>query len=191
MRIESLCLGSLATNCYLVETDAARVLIDPAEANDTLFAFLDNRKVDLVVNTHGHFDHVGGDWALKEQGAVLCLHRLDLDFVDRFFPGHPAFDRYLAEGDRVAEVLRVLHTPGHSPGSVVLASDGVLFCGDLLFAGSIGRTDLPGGSERAMAQSLARIADLEGEYTVYPGHGPQTTLDHERRTNPFLRRRSP
>lgn len=191
MRIESLCLGSFATNCYLVETGTVRLLIDPAEADETLFAFLDGRKIDLVVNTHGHFDHVGGDWALKEGGAALCLHRADLELVDRSFPGHPAFDRYLAEDDRVADGLRVLHTPGHSPGSVVLAGAGVLFCGDLLFAGSIGRTDLPGGSEEEMARSLARIAGLKGNYTVYPGHGPQTTLDRERRTNPFLRRRDP
>jgi len=188
MHIESLCLGSLATNCYLVETGGVRLLIDPAEADETLFTFLGGRTVDLVVNTHGHFDHVGGDWALKERGATLALHRADLGLVDQFFPGHAPFDRYLAEGDRVADGLRVLHTPGHSPGSVVIVGDGVLFCGDLLFAGSIGRTDLPGGSEAAMRRSLLRVAGLDGQYTVYPGHGPQTTLDRERRSNPFLQR---
>lgn len=186
MHIESLCLGSLATNCYLVETGGVRILIDPAEAADPLFSFLDGRKVDLVVNTHGHFDHVGGDWLLKERGAKLLMHRADLPLVDRFFPGHPTFDRYLAEGDQIADGLSVLHTPGHSPGSLIIAGDGILFCGDLLFAGSIGRIDLPGGSEEAMRRSLSRIASLEGEFTVYPGHGPQTSLDHERRTNPFL-----
>ncbi len=188
MHVESLCLGSLATNCYLVETDGARILIDPAEAGDALFSFLRNRTVDLVVNTHGHFDHVGGDWALQARGAKLLLHCADLPFVDHFYPGHPPIDRFIEEGGRVVDGLHVLHTPGHSPGSIVLVGGDALFCGDLLFAGSIGRTDLPGGSEEAMHRSLTRIRSLEGDYTVYPGHGPQTTLDRERRTNPFLRR---
>lgn len=186
MRVESICLGSLATNCYLMSVDGVTVLIDPAEASETLFSFIGERKVDLVVNTHGHFDHVGGDWKLQEQGAQVLLHRGDLPFVDRFYPDHPSIDRYLKEGDEIAGVLRVLHVPGHSPGSVVLVGNGVLFSGDLLFAGSIGRTDFPGGSVEEMRESLRRILALPEDYRVYPGHGETTTLKKERRENPFL-----
>lgn len=139
-----------------------------------------------MLNTHGHFDHVGGDWALKEEGARVAIHKADLAILDHFYPGHPPVDRYLEEGDEVVPGLVVLHVPGHSPGSVVFVGDGILFSGDLLFSGSIGRTDLPGGSDRAMEESLRRILELLGGYTVYPGHGPRTTLAREKRTNPFL-----
>lgn len=187
MRIESVCLGQLATNCYLIDILGVIVLVDPAEPNTKLLSFIGDRRVDLIVNTHGHFDHVGGNWLLKEQGARIFLHREDLPLVDRCYPGHAAIDCYLKEGDKIAGELAVLHLPGHSPGSIALLADGVLFSGDLLFAGSIGRTDLPGGSMPKMIQSLKRIVELDGDYQVYPGHGETTTLDRERRTNPFLR----
>ena len=105
---------------------------------------------------------------------------------DHFFPDHGPIDQYLAEGDEIVAGLTVLHTPGHSPGSIVLLGDGALFAGDLLFAGSIGRTDLPGGSPREMDASLRRIVGLPGDMTVYPGHGGVTTLEAERESNPFL-----
>ena len=182
MRVSSITLGPLATNCYLVEREGLRVLIDPAEDSEPLASFV-GASVDIVLLTHGHFDHVGGAWACG--GAKVMMHEADLPHVDRFYPDHGPIDRYLAEGEEVGG-LRVLHTPGHSAGSVVLAADGALFVGDLLFAGSIGRTDLPGGSPRKMEASLRRIAALAGDWTVYPGHGNATTLDRERKTNPFL-----
>jgi hydroxyacylglutathione hydrolase len=114
------------------------------------------------------------------------MHEADLPYVDHFYPDHPPIDRYLHEGDEIVAGLTVLHTPGHSPGSIVLLADGALFAGDLLFAGSIGRTDLPGGASREMDESLRRIAGLAGDLTVYPGHGEATTLERERGTNPFL-----
>ena len=123
---------------------------------------------------------------MQQRGAEIMLHKADLPLVDRFFPAHPAFDRLITDGEAFPGPLRVLHTPGHSPGSIVLVGDGVLFVGDLLFAGSIGRTDLPGGSIAEMTTSLAKLTALPGDYTVYPGHGPRTTLATERRTNPFL-----
>jgi glyoxylase-like metal-dependent hydrolase (beta-lactamase superfamily II) len=186
MKVESICLGELATNCYLLHINGRIVVIDPAEPSDSLFAFVGKRKVDMVINTHGHFDHIGGDWALKEQGAQLLLHRADLPCVEAFYPDHPPIDRYLQEGDIIADGLKVLHVPGHSPGSVILVGDGVLFSGDLLFAGSVGRTDFPGGSIKAMKMSLRRIFSLFGDCQVYPGHGEPTTLEKERRTNPFI-----
>lgn len=184
MRVTSICLGSLATNCYLIEAPGATVLIDPAVDSPRLRLFVGDRRVDLVVNTHGHFDHTGGNWAFE--GAEVLLHRADLPFLSSAYPTHPPIDRTIDEGDEIIDGVTVLHTPGHSPGSVVLLGDGVLFSGDLLFAGSIGRTDLPGGSPEKMVESLRRIVGLRDEYTVYPGHGDVTTLEAERRANPFL-----
>jgi len=188
MRVETVCLGELATNCYLIDAEETSILIDPAQSCDALTSFLAGRDVDLVVNTHGHFDHIGGDWDLQKNGAQLLIHKADLPLVDRFYPDHSPFDRYLEDGDILPGNLRVMHTPGHSPGSIILVGDGVLFVGDLLFAGSIGRTDFPGGSMSEMNESLSRLAALPGEYRVYPGHGPATSLGRERRANPYLLR---
>ncbi len=185
MRVETVVLGKLATNCYLVETNAGTVLIDPAVYTDRLQELLHGRRVDYVVNTHGHFDHVGGNWDLKKRGSPLLIHHADLVYVDKAFPRHPGFDRYIDDGDEIAG-LRVIHTPGHSPGSVTLVGDGIMFTGDLLFAGSIGRTDFPGGSDADMWRSLALILALDGDFRVYPGHGPSTLLSVERRINPYL-----
>jgi len=186
MRVETVCLGKLATNCYLIDADGTTILIDPAQSCEALSSFLAGRSVDLVVNTHGHFDHIGGDWDLQKRGAQLLIHKAALPMVDHFYPDHPQFDRYLKDGDLLPGGLRVMHTPGHSPGSIILVGEDVLFVGDLLFAGSIGRTDFPGGSMDEMNRSLSRLVDLPGEYLVYPGHGPATSLNKERRTNPFL-----
>ena len=185
MRVESICLGRLFTNAYLVETAQGTVLIDPADASPELLHFIGKRKVDWVLNTHGHFDHVGGNWAIQKQGAKVALHEADLPYLDHAHPGHAPVDRFLDEGEEIAG-LRVLHTPGHSPGSVVLLANGVLFAGDLLFAGSIGRTDFPGGSPKAMEESLRRILELDSGLRILPGHGPETTLARERKTNPYL-----
>jgi hydroxyacylglutathione hydrolase len=184
MRITSAVLGSLGTNAYLIEIGERVVLVDPAEDSAALHALVGHRTIDWVVNTHVHYDHVGGNWAIESGG--VCIHEKDVPYVTHFFPKHPAFDRYLRDGDEVVPGLRVMHTPGHSPGSVILVADGALFAGDLLFAGSIGRTDFPGGSDEDMGASLRRVVGLAGEYAVYPGHGPKTTLARERGSNPFL-----
>ncbi len=185
MNIASICLGPLATNCYLVEENGRRVLIDPAEDSTVLRDFVGDRSIDAIVNTHGHFDHVGGDWAFPD--VPIRIHAGDLPFLEATRSDRPGAIHHLQDGDRVLESLVVVHTPGHSPGSVVLVGGGVLFAGDLLFAGSIGRVDLPGGSPNDMFDSLRRIVALPGDYTVYPGHGEETTLDVERRRNQFLR----
>lgn len=185
IRVTSACLGPLATNAYLVETAGRVLLIDPASDEPALHTLVGNRRIDLVVDTHGHFDHIGGNWAIPS-GAV-CIHEADEAMTSLFYPTHPPFGRTLKGEEELANGIRVLHTPGHSPGSIVLVMDGVLICGDLLFAGSIGRTDFPGGSDEEMDASLRKLLCLSGDYTVYPGHGPATTLDRERRQNPFLR----
>jgi hydroxyacylglutathione hydrolase len=185
IKVTSACLGSLGTNAYLVETGKHVLLVDPATDGPALRALVGDRRVDFVVDTHGHFDHIGGNWAIPS-GAV-CIHEADAKLASFFFPQHPPFQRMLRDGEDLVEGVRVLHTPGHSPGSVVLVMDGALLAGDLLFAGSIGRTDLPGGSDEEMDCSLRKILALSGDYTVYPGHGEFTTLERERRQNPFLR----
>lgn len=184
MRVASICLGPLATNCYLVEHGGCALLIDPAEDSPALRTLIGNGRIDWIINTHGHHDHTGGDWAFP--GVPVRIHAADLPFLEETHPDHPPIGRALEEGEHVIDGLTVLHTPGHSPGSVVLVGDGVLFAGDLLFAGSIGRTDLPGGSVEEIVASLRRVVRLPGDYTVYPGHGEATTLELERRCNPFL-----
>lgn len=201
-------VGPLQENCYLVQDPAsgAGALIDPGAEGDALVAALRERerthglRLEAVWLTHAHLDHVG---ALKEVTAAydvpVYLHALDrpvFDFAPRAaamwglpWEEQPAPNAAYADGDELALGalrFRVLHTPGHAPGHVVLHGAGVLLAGDLLFRGSIGRTDLPMADPRAMTRSLVRVAALPPETVVYPGHGEATTIGAERRTNPFL-----
>jgi hydroxyacylglutathione hydrolase len=195
--IERLVVGELQTNCYILKSDAEAVVIDPGAADKRLPGLLQSQRLKYILLTHAHPDHLSGvPYLLQELGGELLLHRGDLDGLRFLFPypenGHRDIepDGFLEEGDSVEfgdETLQVLHTPGHSPGSVVFICDGRLFAGDLLFRGSIGRTDLPGGSPAEMERSLRRIMELDGDFLVYPGHGPETTLREERIGNPFLR----
>jgi len=184
MNIESVCLGPLATNCYLLESEGRAILVDPAEDSEALRAFVGDRTLDWIVDTHGHIDHIAGNWVFP--GVPIRIHEADVPFLDAAYPEHPPLGPHLEEGEEILPGLVVLHTPGHSLGSVVLKGKEFLLVGDLLFAGSIGRTDLPGGSMQEIAVSLERIVRLPGDYTVYPGHGEVTTLEMERRRNPFL-----
>ena len=185
MHISSACLGSLATNCYLVELDSGILLIDPAEDSPGLRSLIDGRSIDLVVLTHGHFDHVGGAWAVG--APIIAMHRDDLPFVDHAYPNHNEIHRFVEDGDELLPGVEMLHLPGHSPGSIALKIEDALFVGDVLFAGSIGRTDLPSGSMKVLSESLRRLIALPGDFDVYPGHGDFTTLNCERQMNPYLR----
>lgn len=185
MLVSSACLGPLGTNCYLIELDAGILLVDPAEDSPALRSLVGDRSIDAVVLTHGHFDHVGGAWATS--APEIAMHRDDLPFVDQFFPDHKPIQRFIADGDEILPGVQVLHLPGHSPGSVALKIEDALFVGDVLFAGSIGRTDLPGGSMDILADSLRRLMALPGDFDVYPGHGDATTLRCEREINPYVR----
>ena len=187
MKIETLCLGPLATNCYLVEIGDALLVIDPGEPEAALREAIDGREIAWVLNTHGHFDHVGGNWELAKRGAPLAIHPADLPFLDETFPDHPPVDRLLADDEWILETLRVRSLPGHSRGSAAFATEDTIFGGDLLFAGSVGRTDLPGGSTEAMIESLRALLRFPDDTMIFPGHGPPTTIGRERRTNPFLR----
>jgi glyoxylase-like metal-dependent hydrolase (beta-lactamase superfamily II) len=147
-------------------------------------------EVRLVIDTHGHPDHIAGNAVMKRvTGAPVLIHKLDADKLTRI--GMKA-DGFLEEGDAVRfgdVTLKVLHTPGHSPGSISLLGKECVFTGDTLFSGSIGRVDLPGGSGKDIMHSLLqRLAKLPDELVVYPGHGPETTVRREKQSNPFLQR---
>jgi len=201
MQIQTFLVTPFMVNCYVVTDGEEALVIDPGEAPRALLQALDGLKVRSIVNTHCHCDHCGGNGELVRQtGAELAIHREDLPLLHAaeqqgymfglHVPPSPEPTRYLQEGDIVeagAVRLRVLHAPGHSPGHVVLAGDGFVFAGDVLFAGSIGRTDLPGGDyETLMASIRDKLLPLPDDTIVYSGHGPSTTIGEERATNPFL-----
>ena len=197
--------GRYVENCYLVADPVAErcVVIDPGEDPAPILAALRHRgwTVDGIWLTHGHMDHVLGVPAVREAtGAPIWLHPADrflYDAAPSFGPmpwesvALPAPDHDLADGItvRVGELdFAVRHAPGHSPGSVCFIGHGLAFVGDVLFAGSVGRTDLPGGDHRLLIDSIARtLLTLPDPTTVYPGHGRPTTVGAERATNPFLR----
>jgi glyoxylase-like metal-dependent hydrolase (beta-lactamase superfamily II) len=203
-------VGPLACNCYIVgdpETKQA-IVIDPGDEAEVIATSLaeQNLTVTAIVATHAHFDHVVAAGRLRElTGAPFYLHRDDgpvLDWLQesgRLFlglelPPPPDVDRDASEGEILtagSARLEVLHTPGHSPGSISLVTDTAVFSGDTLFAGSIGRTDLPGGDTNALLTAVrSKLFLLEDELPVYPGHGPATTLGEEKRFNPFVGRGS-
>ena len=210
IRIERLVLGDLETNCWLVSDGEGGplVVIDPAgDATDAerLIEAVDDREVALIVLTHGHFDHLGAVGPLvAETDAPVAVHEADAHRITDPAPAgtggalfgydhvSPPPDRILHGGAVIeagALALEVLHTPGHTRGSISLLGHGHLFSGDTLFAGSVGRSDSPGGDARQLSHSIAaRFAPLPDETRVHPGHGPDTTIGRERRSNPFFPR---
>ncbi|MBI5094533.1 MAG: MBL fold metallo-hydrolase [Candidatus Hydrogenedentes bacterium] len=188
-------------NCYVIRDHGEALVIDPGEATDELKRSVDGFKVRAIVNTHCHCDHCGGNAGMAAYtGAELVCHKDDLPLLSiveqqgAMFgfqcPSSPPPNRYLSEGDTVVVgkvTLNVLHTPGHAPGHIVLVGDGFVIAGDVLFAGSIGRTDLPGGSYEQLLESIrTKLLPLPDNTVVYSGHGPSTTIGIERRSNPFL-----
>lgn len=204
MRIESYTVGALQENCYLIVDEDARraVLVDPGAEGERLVAAVEasGATLDAIWLTHAHLDHVGGIAAVKRRWDVpVHLHPADEPLyrvADRQaamyglpFDPPPAADRALSEGDELrcgSLSFRVMHTPGHSPGLCIFVGEGVALAGDLLFAGSVGRTDLPLSDPAQMRESLARLDAVAAGTVVYPGHGPATTIAEERRSNPFL-----
>ncbi len=199
-------VGPLACNCYIVGDRAAKqaVVIDPGGDADELIAFLADQHltVTAVVATHAHFDHViAAEQVVAQTGAPFHLHSDDKPLLDwmqasaQMFLGlelgpPPDVDTSPGEGDVLragAVELTVVHTPGHSPGSISLVHEEAIFSGDTLFAGSVGRTDLPGGDMNALVGAIRhKLFSLDEDLPVYPGHGPATTIGHEKRYNPFV-----
>lgn len=191
-------LPSVYTNCYLLadEDSGSLAVIDPGEdISAALLRLCADKSWSLrsVFLTHGHYDHVGGVSAVRQAfpGVSVYLHAEDSRGEDRLMPTAGLGELTLwRDGDVVSLgglQVEVLHTPGHTRGSVCLRCRDALFTGDTLFAGSMGRTDFPGGSQEQMAASLKRLGELEENYNILPGHGEVTTLSRERKENPYLR----
>ena len=192
MNITVLPLGPLQTNCYVAAQGGVCAVIDPGAKGAQLASWLRDNKLtpEAVFLTHGHFDHVGGVQALvREFGVDVYLHAGDTTMTGKLAEGL-YWNKTYTEGDTICVgdmSFRVLHTPGHTPGSVCLMAESTLFSGDTLFAGSCGRTDFPGGSWEQMMASLRRLAKLDEDHTVLPGHGGETMLSAERAGNPYMR----
>ena len=203
IKIHTLMLGSYQTNCYIVHDEAAKTcaVIDPGYSPERVLEFVDKLglSVETILLTHGHFDHVGGVEAIvKEANCALWMQEGDYTQFknpqnDFFYPIHDCdFTevRFCEDEEQIHAgglTFTALETPGHTWGSVCYLCENAMFSGDTLFAGSCGRTDLPGGDWQTIMLSLERLAELEGDYNVYPGHGEATTLDRERNTNPYMR----
>lgn len=202
MEILSFEMTPFVMNCYVIKDQGEALVIDPGEATAELKACVADDKVTMIFNTHCHIDHSGGNAGMvAATGAPLVCHVDDLPLLQALeqqgmmfgvaCEPSPEPDRFIAEGDRVhvgGVTLDVLHTPGHAPGHVVLVGDGFVIGGDVLFNGSIGRTDLPGGDHAQLLNSIkTKLLPLPDETVVYCGHGPATTIGKERASNPFLR----
>jgi glyoxylase-like metal-dependent hydrolase (beta-lactamase superfamily II) len=210
MQVDQLVMGAFETNCYVLRESSGAtdcVIVDAGLDAGGLVGFLQQRKLNAValVLTHGHADHIAGVVELcKNFGSLkVYIHQLDAEMLtgeqDNLsvlaggtFRAEPA-DFLVAENDRIEQAgisLKVLHTPGHTRGGISLycGNEGVVFAGDTLFAGSVGRTDFPGGSMRQLIESIReRLLVLPDETIVYPGHGPATTIAQEKAYNPFVR----
>ena len=197
MKVSIMQVGPIGTNCYILEDEKKIAVIDPGDEAERILEVLEETEgtVEYILLTHGHYDHTTAvpelHKALPE--AKIYIHQADANGAgSRLFPLAGQVDDLLLydEGDSLplgSLTIEVLHTPGHSKGSVTLRAGDVLFTGDTLFAGSMGRTDLSGGDEGEIMASLKRLGELEGSFTVCPGHMQTSTLDQERKTNPYLR----
>ena len=194
MEITALTLGDYMTNCYLLRReDSDRCLIvDPGYEAGRILKLLEEKQLqpEAILLTHGHFDHVGAVRELfSETDCDVYISEADLSLPPMITNGRLFYTHtYPASGALTLAglTLRVLPTPGHTPGSVCLLAGDTIFSGDTLFRGSCGRTDLPGGSWERILSSLKILADLPGDYRVLPGHGEETTLAWERTHNPYL-----
>jgi len=196
MEIKTLPVGQIEANCYIVTDEATGhcAVIDPGDESNAILDYIESNglKAQYIFLTHGHFDHTT---AAKEvsaaTGAPVYIHEKDTSQSPesyRFLTDDAV--RYYKEGDEIevsALLFTVLETPGHSPGSVTLRCGSCLFTGDTLFRDSCGRTDLPGGNMQVLMGSLRRLAALEGDLEVYPGHMDSSTLDRERRFNYYMK----
>lgn len=205
MYLETLAVGPLQVNCYIIGCPVTQkaLVVDPGDDAERIQEVLQRKGLQLqtIVNTHGHFDHVGGNRKLIElTGAELLIHAADAPFLPRVrehaaiyglqVAASPVPTRNLSDGEKLTVgtlTLKVIHTPGHTPGGICLWIGEHLFAGDTLFADSVGRTDLPGGSHEELVTAIReKLFVLPATTIVHPGHGPETTIGHEKRHNPFV-----
>ena len=193
LKIHTLTLGLFQVNCYIVhKEDCDRCLvIDPGYDAGKILQYLEdnNLQPEAILLTHGHFDHVGAVKALaKETACPVYVRDEEHTMPHALTAGDLGDTIHYPDTFSLAEMdISVLHTPGHTPGSVCLLMQDAMFSGDTLFAGSCGRTDLPGGNWATIQNSLHLLRELPGDYRVFPGHGEETTLSFEKKTNPYLR----
>ncbi|MEW6184821.1 MAG: MBL fold metallo-hydrolase [Thermodesulfobacteriota bacterium] len=204
MIIQGMVVGPIQANCFILGCEQTReaVVIDPGDEARRILGALQKQGLELkyIINTHGHFDHVGANKAVKEAtGAPILIHQGDAPMLAHLSASAGVWgmraqdcppDRLLEDGERISFgqiTLEVIHTPGHSPGGISLYTPKVLFVGDTLFAGSIGRTDFPGGDYDLLISAVRnRLFVLGDDIQVFPGHGPSTTIGNERKFNPFF-----
>lgn len=205
MEVIKLTSHLMDNNTYIVFTEGqtGAVVIDPSFDADRIVRVIEEEglRCEMVLLTHGHFDHISGVAVLRQKyGAPVCIGKGDAQMLPdpqknmsrgmmQEDISMAAAERELSDGEEVCAggvTFRVLETPGHSPGGVCYIAEDAIFTGDTLFAGSIGRTDFPGGDFPALSASLEKLAALEGEYVVYPGHMDSSSLDHERENNPYM-----
>lgn len=208
LKVTRFILGEIETNTYVLESDGVFAVVDPAVESAELLSFLSGKNVKYVFLTHGHFDHISGvNSVVNETNASVCIHSLDSEMLSDGVKSHYAShfggiqpkikaDILLNDGDELnfgETKIRVMHTQGHTNGSVcyILENERIIFSGDTLFRLSAGRTDLAGINPiiagRNELASLKKLALLSGDYTVYPGHGEETTLQFERENNRYIR----
>jgi len=206
MKYETLVVGALETNCYLVYCEETRdgAVVDPGADAEKIFKAIERAGIRpvILINTHGHIDHIGANKDIKDKyGISLIIHEKDKEMLAMGQQSElsiilgakesPKPDEFLNEGDDIKignSSLKVIHTPGHSQGSVCLLGEDFLLAGDTLFKMGVGRTDLPGGSWEELERSIrSRIFTLPEDITVLPGHGPSTTVGREKNANPFIR----
>ncbi len=201
MIIKAIVAGMMEANCYIVGDESTKeaFIIDPGGDYKKIKRVIEGEglKVQAVVNTHGHGDHIGAD---GDFDSPVWIHRLDAEFLNdpsKNLSGSFGFllkiktaSRLLEDGDRLKigkYSLGVIHTPGHTPGSICLNGDGVIFTGDTLFCEGIGRTDFTYGSEEQIIRSIKeKLFTLDEGYVIYPGHGPSSTIGHEKKNNPLI-----
>lgn len=202
MKVDKLTLGSFAVNCYIVDVDNNAIIIDPGSGFEEIEKYLSSKGLNplTIINTHGHYDHIGAVNQLLEKYEIdFYIHQQeerylkDCDFNLSLMVAQKAYrvnDYKIIDSKAVKFFaglgLEILHTPGHTPGSISIMGNGWLFCGDLLFKQAAGRTDLPGGDSRELKNSLKKIRKMDRNLVIYPGHGQKTSLGWELDNNYYL-----
>lgn len=204
MIVKRLIVGPLEENTYIIGDEATReaIVVDPGDEPDRILDEIKSNdlKVNTVICTHAHFDHVGASGDIKKAtGARILIHKEDLQVYDTAkdqaavwgfdIDDIPQPDGFVDEGDEIQVgnlKFKVMHTPGHSPGALCLYGEGIVITGDTIFAGSVGRTDFPGGSTEKLRESFKRLLGLPDDTKVYAGHGPETTIGAEKKSNYFV-----